>query len=49
MNLPVVHPGVAPQTWLQHNMPWLGLFALVLGLFTYDGDDMGFDPDERNG
>ena len=42
------HSGVAPHSWLQRHVPWLGLFALVLGLFR-DDTGMGFDPDELNG
>ncbi|SHF68492.1 hypothetical protein [Devosia limi] len=42
------HIGVAPHAWLQHNMPWLGLVALLLGLFR-DSDEIGFDPDDHNG
>jgi hypothetical protein len=40
--------GVAPQSWLQHYLPWLRLFALMLGLLR-DEPEIGFDPDELNG
>lgn len=43
-----VYPGVAPHSWLQHYLPWLGLFALMLGL-SREEPDIGFDPDELNG
>jgi hypothetical protein len=43
-----VHFGVAPHGWLQHHLPWLGLFALVASLFR-DEPVVGFDPDELNG
>lgn len=42
------HHGIAPHSWLQHHLPWLALFALVLGLFG-DDSDIGVDPDELNG
>ena len=42
------HNGVAPQAWLQHHLPWLSLFALMLGLFR-DDTGIGFDPDAMNG
>ena len=42
------HSGTAPHAWLQHHVPWLGLFALVLSLFR-DDIGIGFDPDELNG
>lgn len=48
MNHQPVHMGATAPTWLQHHLPWLGFFALVLGLFTFDGQ-IDFDPDERNG
>jgi hypothetical protein len=40
--------GVTPHSWLQHHVPWLGLLALVLGLFR-DDSEIGFDPGELNG
>ncbi|WP_316355817.1 hypothetical protein [Devosia sp.] len=42
------HDGIAPHSWLQHHLPWLALFALVLGLFG-DHPELGFEPDELNG
>ena len=48
MNQLSAHFGVAPHSWLQHHMPWLGLLALVIGLFGED-HEIGFDPDELNG
>lgn len=48
MNPQIAHSVVAPQAWLQHHLPWLGLLALLVGLFR-DESDIGFDPDERNG
>lgn len=42
------HNGIAPHSWLQHHLPWLALFALVLGLFG-ERPDVGFEPDELNG
>lgn len=42
------HYGVAPHSWLQRHVPWLGLFALVLNLFR-DDSEIGFDPDDLNG
>jgi hypothetical protein len=38
----------APHFWLQHYLPWLGLFALMLGLLR-DEPEIGFDPDDLNG
>lgn len=49
MNHLSAHIGVAPLAWLQHHVPWLGLVALVMGLFTYDADELGYDPDDLNG
>ena len=40
--------GVAPHAWLQHHLPWLGLLALMLGLFR-ENPDAGFERDELNG
>lgn len=40
--------GVAPHAWLQHHLPWLGLLALMLGLFR-ESPDTGLDADELNG
>lgn len=40
--------GVLPQSWLQHNLPWLSLFALLMGLLR-DDSVVGFDSDELNG
>lgn len=48
MNQPNAHNGVAPHAWLQHHMPWLGLLALVLGLFREETES-GFDTDRQNG
>ena len=48
MNQSDIHSGVAPHAWLQHHLPWLGLFALVWNLFR-DDTDLGFDPDDQNG
>lgn len=48
MNPQTAHFGVAPPAWLQHHLPWLGLLALLVGMFR-DSSDIGFDPDERNG
>lgn len=48
MNQPNVHNGVAPHSWLQHHVPWLGLVAFMLSLFR-DESEIGFDPDEMNG
>lgn len=48
MNHLSAHTGVAPQAWLQHHVPWLGLFALMMAVFRLEGG-IGFDPDERNG
>lgn len=42
------HTGIAPQAWLQHHVPWLGLLALMLGLFR-ESPVAGFDGDELNG
>jgi hypothetical protein len=42
------HFGVAPHAWLQHKLPWLGLFVLVLSLFGEEAD-IPFDEDELNG
>ena len=42
------HSGVAPHAWLQHHLPWLGLFALVLSLFR-ESPVAGLDADELNG
>ena len=43
-----IHFGVAPHAWLQHKLPWLGLFALILSLFGEEAD-IPFDEDELNG
>lgn len=40
--------GIAPHGWLQHHVPWLGLFTLIMSLFRDDAA-IGFDPDEMNG
>lgn len=48
MNLFQTHDGVAPHSWLQHHLPWLGLLAMMLGLVRED-DATVFDPDELNG
>lgn len=48
MNELHAHSGIAPHSWLQHHLPWLGLVALVLSLFR-ERDTFGFDPDELNG
>jgi hypothetical protein len=48
MNEFQAHHGIAPHSWLQHHLPWLALFALVLSLFG-DDNEIGFDPDELNG
>ncbi len=48
MNQSNVHSGIVPHAWLQHHLPWLALFALVLGLFS-DEPEIGFEPDELNG
>nr|WP_295890280.1 hypothetical protein [uncultured Devosia sp.] len=42
------HFGVAPHAWLQHKLPWLGLFALILSLFAEEAD-IPFGEDELNG
>ena len=42
------HSGVAPHAWLQHHLPWLGLLALMLGLFR-DDSEIGFDPVDLTG
>ncbi|UJW87060.1 hypothetical protein [Devosia sp. SL43] len=42
------HNGVAPHAWLQHHLPWLALFTLVMSLFR-DEPVIGFDPDDLNG
>ena len=48
MNQYQTQSGVTPHVWLQHHLPWLGLFALVMSLFR-DDSGIGFDPDELNG
>ena len=48
MNQPSAHYEVAPHSWLQHHVPWLGLLAMVLNLFR-DDSGIGFDPDDLNG
>jgi hypothetical protein len=48
MNPPSAHIGIAPHSWLQRHMPWLGLLALMLG-WSRDDSEIGFDPDELNG
>jgi hypothetical protein len=48
MDQQTTHFGVAPHGWLQHHLPWLALFALVMNLFR-DEPEIGFDPDELNG
>ena len=48
MNQHLFHNGVAPRAWLQHNLPWLALFTLVMSMFR-DEPVIGFDPDELNG
>ena len=48
MNQSDVHSGLAPHAWLQHHLPWLGLFALVLSLFR-ESPVAGLDADELNG
>ena len=48
MNQHSIHNGIAPHAWLQHHLPWLALFALMLGLFG-DDSEISFDPDELNG
>lgn len=40
--------GIAPHGWLQHYVPWLGLFTLIMNLFR-DDPAIGFDPDDMNG
>ncbi|MCR6672360.1 hypothetical protein [Devosia ginsengisoli] len=42
------HSGVAPHAWLQHHLPWLGLLALMLGLFR-ESPDAALERDELNG
>lgn len=41
--------GTLPASWLQHKLSWLGLIALVLGLFRDDDEASSFDMDELNG
>lgn len=48
MNGHNIHNGAAPHAWLQHNLPWLGLFALVMNLFQHEAET-GFNPDAMNG
>jgi len=48
MNEFSTHDGITPHIRLQHHLPWLGLFALLLGLFG-DRPAIGFEPDELNG
>lgn len=48
MNQQPSHSGVAPRVWLQHHVPWLGLFVLVLSLFSEDAD-IPSERDELNG
>ncbi|MHA6297321.1 hypothetical protein [Devosia sp. CAU 1758] len=35
--------GVSPHHWVQHNLPWLAVLALVFG---FDRDDVGA-PEQR--
>lgn len=37
--------GVSPHHWLQHNLPWLAVLALVFG---FDRDDATFDEPRRD-
>lgn len=48
MNQRPSHIGVMPHAWLQHHVPWLALFSLVIGLFAEDADAEA-DVDDLNG
>ena len=37
--------GVPSHHWLQHNLPWLAVLALVFGLDRDPGEDRGADRD----
>lgn len=37
--------GVPPHHWVQHNLPWLAVLAMVFG---FDRDDAALDEQRRD-